>query len=108
MYAPPTNIGNLYSDADLDRLFHACGRHSWAVHLIGPDEIRTQPDPTHDDDNSEDLEFTQRTALKFAADYNAHAPTSRPDGHGTDDTVSLAVVLHNGEPWIVGEDDGPA
>jgi len=71
------------------------GHAEWAVHIIGPDDVHTRANPDLDDDDPANPEFTQRTALKFAADTNAFVA-----GNFTpDDPTVHAVVLHCGEPW---------
>lgn len=106
-YIPPVNIDTAFTDAELDGIYHQAARSLWAVLITDPDEIRTHIDPDLDPEDENNEEFTQRTALKWAAERNAwndkrHAEDPNgPAGH--------CIVLHNGEPWAPDPNsDGPA
>lgn len=74
--------------------------YTWSVYVVGADKVHTHANPDLDGDDDENAEFTQRTALKFAADA-----TSDPDDQAGQ---VHAIVLHHGEPWTLREWDGPA
>lgn len=98
----PDQIAEHYDGTDY--YIETFGRIPWAVHIIGPDEVHAHVNPDLDDDDPANEEFTQRTALKFAAESNAFmasAPVYDPP------IPCHAVVLHHGDPWIPDEIDGP-
>jgi hypothetical protein len=106
-YAPPVDLDTFYDEAALDYLHRVMAGHQWAIHLIGPDEIHYNVDFKKPEDDPDNPEFTQRTALKTAAELNAFvASQARPDEDPP--LMYHAVVFHQGEPWLPSKEDGPA
>lgn len=108
-YTAPIDIDTFYTSDDLAWYAEHFGGTPWAVHIIGPDEIHTHWDPELPEDDPANLEFTQRTALKWASDHNAWRKKFDKDNDGRyQDIATHCVVLHNGVPWVPNATDGPA
>lgn len=104
-YAPPVDIATFYDEDTLDHLFQIMHGHEWAIHLIGPDEIHYNVDFEKPEDDPDNPELTQRTALKTAAELNAFvASQERPDEDPP--LMYHSVVFHHGEPWVPAASDG--
>lgn len=89
-----------FGDDTLNWLLAAASPYTWSVFTTGSYTVHTHLDPGQDGEDA--AEFTQRTALKFAADAIAA-------GHDKSTEEPLyAVVLHHGHPWTLREWDGPA
>lgn len=97
-YITPVDVNTFYTNDDLDRIYQRGARIPWAVHVTGIDEIHSHISPEMADDDPDNEEFTQRTALKWAAERNAWHDKALADG-STGTISEYCVVLHNGEPW---------